>query len=175
MANEDGLPPPARIQTDTGYYTGAVVDAQPTASMHPALRDLQADQTDGLLHAHSPIVQSASCVPTQSESSAVPSADPAIAGPSSVHSPPASTPGLMLSSLLALASPSFASTFHHGATQKTLTKAPRAQLLTRARALKGELERARERARIELWEMTMEMGGLVAVGKELDAMNKQQL
>ncbi|KZT00788.1 uncharacterized protein LAESUDRAFT_526840 [Laetiporus sulphureus 93-53] len=42
----------------------------------------------------------------------------------------------------------------------------KAEILAKARMLRNELEKARERARVELWEVSVEQGGLVNVGKE---------
>ena len=63
-----------------------------------------------------------------------------------------------LSSLLALTSAS------KPASTSRLT---RAEVLQRAKAMRQDLERARERARVELWETTVEGACWVGLGKEL--------
>ncbi|KAI0926089.1 hypothetical protein AcV5_008646 [Taiwanofungus camphoratus] len=48
-------------------------------------------------------------------------------------------------------------------------KEARARVLERARSLRGALQAAAERAKVELWETTVEQGVLVGLVKELDA------
>ena len=47
-------------------------------------------------------------------------------------------------------------------------KQHRREMLARARAMRAALVREVERAKVALWETTLEQGALVALGKELD-------
>ncbi|CCM01396.1 uncharacterized protein FIBRA_03447 [Fibroporia radiculosa] len=138
---------PGEVQFPVPILPLSTDASQPGPHLHSTIALRDRDQRQAGLNTHHTLqAQAHSGIPTESSSSSY----------------------AALTSLLSLAvSPT--SVASSGSGSGAVGKQTRAEILGRARALKAELEKARERTRVELWEMTVEQGCLVGLGKELGA------